>query len=150
MLIEQVPLDQLLEIAAEGDAESVGDRVSAVSSARRELGLHRHRGYSAPRPPSPCGSSSSCHGSILAVQSMAYKRVMPFGVSSQPTGGRPWLPARLADPALTGKPRADLATLTERVTPILAARAERHRRAGERLPDAHGEQPCRSPRRLPR
>jgi hypothetical protein len=110
MLIEQVPLDQLLEIAAEGDAESVGDRVSAVSSARRELGLHRHRGYSAPRPPSPCGSSSSCHGSILAVQSMAYKRVIPFGVSSQPTGGRPWLPERLADPALT-----------ERVTPILAA-----------------------------
>jgi hypothetical protein len=63
---------------------------------------------------------------------------------------RPWLPERLADPALTGKPRADLATLTERVTPILAARAERHRRRGERLPDAPGGQPCRSPRRLPR
>src|SRR3954452_23240985 len=147
MLIEQVPLDQLLEIAAEGDAESVGDRVSAVSSARRELGLHRHRGYSAPRPPSPCGSSSSCHGSILAVQSMAYKRMIPFGVSSQPTGG-PAVAARTAPRSRPGrKPPAALATLTERVTPIRTARAERHRRPGERLPDTHGGQPYRSPRK---
>src|SRR5215211_5056468 len=37
--------------------------------------------------------------------------------------------------------RADLAALTERIVPVLAARAERHRhrqRGGERLPGARG------------
>jgi hypothetical protein len=38
-------------------------------------------------------------------------------------------------------PRADLATLTDRIVPVLAARAERNRyrqRGGERLPGARG------------
>jgi hypothetical protein len=38
-------------------------------------------------------------------------------------------------------PRADLATLTDRIVPVLVARAERHRhrvRGGERLPGARG------------
>lgn len=55
--------------------------------------------------------------------------------------GRPRLAERLTDPALTGLPRADLATLTDRIVPVLAARAERHRhrqRGGERLPGARG------------
>ena len=42
---------------------------------------------------------------------------------------------------MTGLDRADLAALTERVLPILAARNERHRhrrRGGERLPGARG------------
>ena len=54
---------------------------------------------------------------------------------------RPRLAERLADPALTGMTRADLAALTERIVPVLAARAERHRhrlRGGERLPGARG------------
>jgi hypothetical protein len=54
---------------------------------------------------------------------------------------RPRLAERLADPALTGMTRADLATLTGRIVPLLAARAERHRhrlRGGERLPGARG------------
>lgn len=54
---------------------------------------------------------------------------------------RPRLAERLADPALTGMTRADLATLTDRIVPVLAARAERHRhrlRGGERLPGARG------------
>jgi hypothetical protein len=54
---------------------------------------------------------------------------------------RPRLVDRLADPVLTGLPRADLAALTELIMPVLAARAERHRhrqRGGERLPGARG------------
>jgi hypothetical protein len=51
------------------------------------------------------------------------------------------LPDLLADPALTGMPRAELAALTERVGHIQDARNERHRhrrRGGERLPGARG------------
>jgi hypothetical protein len=57
----------------------------------------------------------------------------------QPARSR--LPDRLADPALTGMPQGDLAALTERIVPVLAARNERHRhrrRGGERLPGARG------------
>jgi hypothetical protein len=64
-----------------------------------------------------------------------------FGSGSGAHSTRPQLPALLADPALTGMARADLAALTERVLPILAARNERHRhrrRGGERLPGARG------------
>ncbi|MCA1696964.1 MAG: transposase family protein [Actinobacteria bacterium] len=61
------------------------------------------------------------------------------GSDEQPT--RPRVPELLANPALTGMPRADLAALTERLLPTLAARNERHRhrrRGGERLPGARG------------
>jgi hypothetical protein len=59
--------------------------------------------------------------------------------SDQPV--RPRLGELLADPVLTGMPRAELAALIERVLPVLAARNERHRhrrRGGERLPGARG------------
>jgi transposase len=61
-----------------------------------------------------------------------------FAGEQQP--GSP-LPDLLADPALTGMPRAELAALTERVGHIQDARNERHRhrrRGGERLPGARG------------
>ncbi len=61
------------------------------------------------------------------------------GHSEEPA--RPRLAERLADPALTGMSSGDLAALTERIVPILVARAERHRhrrRGGERLPGGRG------------
>lgn len=62
-----------------------------------------------------------------------------FTSGSRPDLARPRLAERLAAPALTGMTRADLAALTGRVVPVLAARAERHRqRGGERLPGARG------------
>ena len=66
---------------------------------------------------------------------------MSFASGSGPEPTRPRLADRLSDPALTGMTRADLAALTERIVPVLAARAERHRhghRGGERLPGARG------------
>src|SRR4051812_38455434 len=47
VLIELLSLDELLEIAAEGDAEGVGDRVGAVARVLRHFALHGHRPYSA-------------------------------------------------------------------------------------------------------
>jgi len=60
-----------------------------------------------------------------------------FVSSDQPTPQRSRLPDRLADPALTGLSRADLAAMIERVKHVQQARNERHRhrrRGGERLP----------------
>jgi transposase len=54
---------------------------------------------------------------------------------------RSQLPDLLADPTLTGMPRAELAAMTDRVSHIQDARNERHRhrrRGGERLPGARG------------
>ena len=62
-------------------------------------------------------------------------------VSGSGEGPRLHLTELLTDPRLTGMPRAELAALTERVVPIMAARNERHRhrrRGGERLPGARG------------
>jgi transposase len=59
----------------------------------------------------------------------------------QPEPSRSHLPERLADPALTGLSRAELAAITERVKHVQDARNERHRhrrRGGERLPGARG------------
>jgi sorbitol-specific phosphotransferase system component IIBC len=67
--------------------------------------------------------------------------LITFASGSGPHPVRPRLAERLADPALTGMPRAVLATLTDRIVPVLAARAERPRhraRGGERLPGARG------------
>ena len=67
--------------------------------------------------------------------------LMAFVSGSGPHPARPRLAERLADPVLTGMPRPELAALTERIVPVLAARAERHRhraRGGERLPGARG------------
>jgi transposase len=64
-----------------------------------------------------------------------------FVASSDGAHQRSRLPDLLADPALTGMPRAELAALTERVGHIQDARSERHRhrrRGGERLPGARG------------
>ncbi len=58
---------------------------------------------------------------------------------SEPSRSR--LADRLANPALTGMPRRELAAMTERVKHIQDARNERHRhlrRGGERLPGARG------------
>jgi hypothetical protein len=67
--------------------------------------------------------------------------LMAFASGSGPELDRPRLAERLADPALTGMTRPELTALTERIVPVLAARAERHRhrlRGGERLPGARG------------
>ena len=64
-----------------------------------------------------------------------------FVSSDQPTPQRSRLPDRLADPALTGLSRADLAAMIERVKHVQQARNERHRhrrRGGERLPGTRG------------
>lgn len=64
-----------------------------------------------------------------------------FVSSSQPAPTRSRLADLLTDPALTGMPRTDLATMTERVRHVQEARNERHRhrrRGGERLPGARG------------
>jgi hypothetical protein len=61
------------------------------------------------------------------------------GSDNLPTRSR--LPELLADPALTGMSRADLAAMTQRVAQIQEARTERYRhrrRGGERLPGARG------------
>lgn len=84
------------------------------------------------------------HGRTIAPTTLRFASTAALtdfvsGSGEEPT--RPRLPELLADPSLTGMPRADLAALTERIVPILAARNERHRhrrRGGERLPGARG------------
>ena len=64
-----------------------------------------------------------------------------FVSSDQPEPPRSRVSDRLADPALTGLSRAELAAMTERVRHVQDARNERHRhrrRGGERLPGARG------------
>jgi transposase len=64
-----------------------------------------------------------------------------FVSSSQPEPQRSGVSDRLANPALTGLSRVELAAMTERVKHVQAARNERHRhrrRGGERLPGARG------------
>src|SRR3954463_6418691 len=84
------------------------------------------------------------HGRTIAPTTLRFATaaaLTEFGSGSGAQLTRPQLPALLGDPALTGMARADLAALTERVLPILAARNERHRhrrRGGERLPGARG------------
>jgi transposase len=83
------------------------------------------------------------HGHTIAASTLRYATavaLMAFTSGSQEPA-RPRLAERLAAPTLTGMSRAELAALTERVVPVLAARAERHRhrlRGGERLPGARG------------
>ncbi|SDZ26459.1 Rhodopirellula transposase DDE domain-containing protein [Geodermatophilus africanus] len=84
------------------------------------------------------------HGRTITASTLRFataEALMAFASSSGEEPMRPRLAERLADPALTGMTRADLAALTERIVPVLAARAERHRhrlRGGERLPGARG------------
>ena len=84
------------------------------------------------------------HGRAIAASTLRFATaaaLMAFASGSGPQPTRPRLADRLAAPALTGMTRADLATLTERIVPVLVARAERHRhrlRGGERLPGARG------------
>jgi transposase len=64
-----------------------------------------------------------------------------FVSSDQPEPPRSRVSDRLANPALTGLSRAELAAMTERVKHVQDARNERHRhrrRGGERLPGARG------------
>src|SRR5215212_2957750 len=64
-----------------------------------------------------------------------------FVSSGQSEPSRARVSNRLADPALTGLSRAELAAMTERVKHVQDARHERHRhrrRGGERLPGARG------------
>jgi transposase len=84
------------------------------------------------------------HGRPIAASTLRFPTadaLMAFASGSGPNPARPRLAERLADPALTGMTRGELAALTERIVPVLAARAERHRhrqRGGERLPGARG------------
>jgi transposase len=84
------------------------------------------------------------HGRAIAASTLRFataEALLAFASGSGPRPDRRGLAERLADPALTGMTRADLAALTERIVPVLAARAERHRhrlRGGERLPGARG------------
>jgi hypothetical protein len=64
-----------------------------------------------------------------------------FASSDQPEPPRSRVSDRLANPALTGLSRTELAAMTARVRHVQAARNERHRhrrRGGERLPGARG------------
>ena len=64
-----------------------------------------------------------------------------FVSSGQPEPPRARVSDRLANPALTGLSRIELAAMTERVRHVQDARNERHRhrrRGGERLPGARG------------
>jgi hypothetical protein len=64
-----------------------------------------------------------------------------FASSGQSEPQRSQVSDRLADPALTGLSRIELAAMTERVKHVQDARNERHRhrrRGGERLPGARG------------
>ena len=64
-----------------------------------------------------------------------------FVSRGQPEPPRSRVPDQLADPALTGLPRAEFTAMTERVKHVQDARNERHRhrrRGGERLPGARG------------
>jgi hypothetical protein len=64
-----------------------------------------------------------------------------FVSSDQPEPPRSRVSDRLANPALTGLSRAELAAMTERVKHVQDARNERHRhrrRGGARLPGARG------------
>src|SRR3954449_12775057 len=64
-----------------------------------------------------------------------------FLSSSQPEPPRLRVSDRLANPALTGLSRAELAAITARIKHVQEARNERHRhrrRGGERLPGARG------------
>jgi transposase len=64
-----------------------------------------------------------------------------FASSDQPEPPRSRVSNRLANPALTGLSRPELAAMTARVRHVQAARNERHRhrrRGGERLPGARG------------
>ncbi|RFU21270.1 ISAzo13 family transposase [Geodermatophilus marinus] len=84
------------------------------------------------------------HGRPISASTLRFataEALLAFTSSSGPDPTRPRLADRLADSALTGITRAELAALTERIVPVLAARAERHRhrqRGGERLPGARG------------
>jgi hypothetical protein len=84
------------------------------------------------------------HGRTIAASTLRFATadaLLTFASGSGPHPARPRLADRLADPALTGMTRADLAALTDKIVPVLAARAERHRhraRGGERLPGARG------------
>ncbi|SNR99759.1 ISAzo13 family transposase, partial [Blastococcus mobilis] len=84
------------------------------------------------------------HGRTIAPSTLRFATadaLTAFASGSGEEPPRPRLAERLAEPALTGMPRTELAALTERVVPVLAARAERHRhrqRGGERLPGARG------------
>jgi hypothetical protein len=84
------------------------------------------------------------HGRTIAASTLRFATaaaIIEFVSGGRREPARPRLAERLADPALTGMTRADLAALTERIVPVLTARAERHRhrqRGGERLPGARG------------
>jgi hypothetical protein len=84
------------------------------------------------------------HGRAIAPSTLRFASadaLLAFMSGGGQEPGRPRLANRLAEPALTGLPRADLAALSDRIVPVLAARAERHRhrqRGGERLPGARG------------
>jgi transposase len=86
----------------------------------------------------------AAHGRTIAASTLRFataEALMAFASGSDRQPTRPRLAERLAAPALTGMTRADLAALTERIVPVLVARAERHRhrhRGGERLPGARG------------
>ena len=84
------------------------------------------------------------HGRTIAPTTLRFTTAATLtefvsGSGEQPARLR--LTEQLTDPTLTGMPRAELAAMTERVLPVLAARNERHRhrrRGGERLPGARG------------
>ena len=84
------------------------------------------------------------HGRTIAASTLRFattEALMAFVSGSGSEPARPRLAEPLAEPTLTGMTRAEFATLTERIMPVLAARAERHRhrlRGGERLPGARG------------
>jgi transposase len=84
------------------------------------------------------------HGRPIAASTLRFataEALTTFASGSGREPARPRLAERLADPVLTGMTRGELTALAERIVPVLAARAERHRhrqRGGERLPGARG------------
>jgi hypothetical protein len=112
----QKVLTELLEI----NPHSIGE---AIADTRQLLDEHRHT-----------TSPTTTRFTTVA----ALSRFLTTG--ALPTT-RPPVPALLSDPSLTGMPRAQLASLIERLSLRQAAQAQRrlyHRRGGERLPGARG------------
>jgi transposase len=84
------------------------------------------------------------HGRTITPATLRFttaEQLTRFASGSDDLPTRSRLPDLLADPALTGMSRTDLAAMTERVGQVQAARTERYRhrrRGGERLPGARG------------
>lgn len=84
------------------------------------------------------------HGHTITPTTLRFRTaadLREFVITNQPEPTRSQIPDLLADPALTGLPRAELRALTRQVANLQEARNEGYRyrrRGGERLPGSRG------------